>query len=248
MKPVSLLQLDWHLTKEASEILQTLYQPNSFKLRQFGLLERPQLELDEVNYKLFVCGKGGIGKTTLIARLSGNEVSTSYCETPGIQISVVYWPVKLLNTSRIVMFRLEFWDAGEGALKKFDHILPACKEDLDALIFVFSFTDRSSFEEIPQQLSKIFQPTERPCPIIFGTRFDQHSMSEVTLRDVRDFEQRWKIPIIKLKNNVVDSQSSKSLQASELSEIGLALNIVCNHLWQRDQSLAGITVTQKTQT
>lgn len=42
----------------------------------------------------------------------------------GIQTTVVFWPAKLKASGRVVMFRFEFWDCGESALKKFDHILP----------------------------------------------------------------------------------------------------------------------------
>ena len=42
----------------------------------------------------------------------------------GIQTSVVYWPAKITTLDRVVMFKLHFWDAGESALKKFDHVLP----------------------------------------------------------------------------------------------------------------------------
>lgn len=42
----------------------------------------------------------------------------------GIQTTVVFWPAKLKASDRVVMFRFEFWDCGESALKKFDHMLP----------------------------------------------------------------------------------------------------------------------------
>ena len=42
----------------------------------------------------------------------------------GIQTATVYWPAKVLDINRVIMFKLQFWDAGENALKKFDHILP----------------------------------------------------------------------------------------------------------------------------
>ena len=42
----------------------------------------------------------------------------------GIQTSIVYWPAKIVDINRVVMFKLHFWDAGENALKKFDHVLP----------------------------------------------------------------------------------------------------------------------------
>ena len=52
-----------------------------------GLLERPSypphVSLEEFRYKIFVSGKSGVGKTSSIAKLTGNEVPTSHSETPG---------------------------------------------------------------------------------------------------------------------------------------------------------------------
>lgn len=57
-----------------------------------------------------------------------SEYSSCYSLIPisktGIQTQVVFWPAKLVDTGKIIMFRLQFWDAGDAALKKFDHILP----------------------------------------------------------------------------------------------------------------------------
>lgn len=36
----------------------------------------------------------------------------------------MFWPAKLQASDRVVMFRFEFWDCGESALKKFEHMLP----------------------------------------------------------------------------------------------------------------------------
>lgn len=46
---------------------------------------------------------------------------------PGIQTTVVFWPAKLQASNRVVMFRFEFWDCGESALKKFEHMLPVSR-------------------------------------------------------------------------------------------------------------------------
>ena len=42
----------------------------------------------------------------------------------GLQTWDVYWPAKMMDIDKIVMFHLQFWDAGENSLKKFDHIMP----------------------------------------------------------------------------------------------------------------------------
>ena len=42
----------------------------------------------------------------------------------GIATSVLYWPAKIADINKVVMFRLQLWDAGETTIKKFHHILP----------------------------------------------------------------------------------------------------------------------------
>lgn len=55
-----------------------------------GLLERPVLPppmaIDTASYKIFVCGKSGVGKTALVAKLAGLEVPVVHHETTGESI------------------------------------------------------------------------------------------------------------------------------------------------------------------
>ena len=52
-----------------------------------GMLEKPVFSLGLVpevfEYKLFISGKCGVGKTAAVAKLTANNVPTSHCETPG---------------------------------------------------------------------------------------------------------------------------------------------------------------------
>ena len=50
-----------------------------------GLLEKPNVptQVEEVTYKIFLVGKSGVGKTSTVAKLSGNQIPISHSETPG---------------------------------------------------------------------------------------------------------------------------------------------------------------------
>lgn len=51
-----------------------------------ALLEKPTFGsvIPKVfEYKIFVCGKSGVGKTSVVAKLSANKVSSNHFETPG---------------------------------------------------------------------------------------------------------------------------------------------------------------------
>jgi nucleoside-triphosphatase THEP1 len=51
------------------------------------MLEKPAFSSgitpEVFEYKLFVSGKCGIGKTAAIAKLTANTIPKSHCETPG---------------------------------------------------------------------------------------------------------------------------------------------------------------------
>jgi GTPase SAR1 family protein len=107
-------------------------------------LEKPQLKsvahIDEYEYKIFISGKCGVGKSSTVAHLCSLQTAKQHTETAGllsmlqslgiytlysgIQTSVLRWPCKIVNIDRVVIFKLNFWDAGESAVRKFDHILP----------------------------------------------------------------------------------------------------------------------------
>lgn len=43
----------------------------------------PHLSVDTVHYKIFMCGKSGVGKTALAARLAGINIPSMHYETKG---------------------------------------------------------------------------------------------------------------------------------------------------------------------
>lgn len=168
------LEPGWLLSPAARPYLSSILHKN--QRRVFGLLERPalppNLAVPFVTYKLFLHGKSGVGKTALVASLAGTPVPPVHHETLGIEVTTVYWPAKARASGRPIMFQLQFWDCGDGAMRKFEHLLPACKEEADAVLFLFSFTDRSSFEELPAQMSRVMGPDgERLVRVVVGTKY-----------------------------------------------------------------------------
>ncbi|XP_066462421.1 ciliogenesis and planar polarity effector 2 isoform X1 [Eleutherodactylus coqui] len=206
-----------------------------------GLIERPvlppQLPADVASYKIFVSGKSGVGKTSLIAKLCGLEVPTVHHETTGIQTSSTYWPVRPRDSERPIIFAFHFWDCGESALKKFDHILPACKEKADAVLFLFSFTDRSSFEDVPGLISRTLSQEENAARVVIGTKLDQFMHTDVTEQDIRDFQQTWQLPVMRVRSV---SGPRLSDGRAELADAASLLNGLAEVLWHRDQIAASL--------
>lgn len=91
-----------------------------------GILEKPSLpsSIEEVTYKIFMIGRSGVGKTSVITRLAGFSEPNNYIETNGIKKTNVFWPVKIWD--KVILFKLQFWDTSESSIKKYNHILPVC--------------------------------------------------------------------------------------------------------------------------
>ncbi|XP_069804104.1 ciliogenesis and planar polarity effector 2-like [Dendropsophus ebraccatus] len=243
-KPGSVIAPDWLQTPEGRDYVTCILRKK--KRRTFGLIERPvlppQFPADVASYKIFVCGKSGVGKTSLVAKLCGLEVPIMHHETTGIQTSCVYWPVRPRDSVRPIIFAFQFWDCGESALKKFDHILPACKENADAVLFLFSFTDRSSFEDVPALISRTLSQEEKVARVVIGTKLDQFMHTDVTEQDLRDFQQTWQLPIMRVRSvNGPRLTDGRSLDGrAELADAAPVLNGLAEILWHRDQITAGL--------
>uniref|UniRef100_A0A8C8RNJ0 Ciliogenesis and planar polarity effector 2 n=1 Tax=Pelusios castaneus TaxID=367368 RepID=A0A8C8RNJ0_9SAUR len=160
----------------------------------------------------------------------------------GIQTTTVYWPAKLRDSGRALIFRFHFWDCGEAALKKFDHILPACKEKADCILFLFSFTDRSSFDDLPNQISRVTEGSENLVKIVIGSKFDQFMHADVTERDLAEFRRAWHLPILRMKSvNGPRLADRWTLDGrAGLAEVAHVLNGLAEHLWYHDQVMAGL--------
>ncbi|KAM6371721.1 LOW QUALITY PROTEIN: ciliogenesis and planar polarity effector 2 [Pluvialis apricaria] len=235
----SVLEAGWLLSPAGRPYRDSILQKN--QRRVFGLLERPvlppPLAAPTVTYKVFVSGKSGVGKTALVATLAGTPVPPVHHETLGIEATTVYWPAKPRASGRPVIFQLHFWDCGDGALKKFEHLLPACKEEADAILFLFSFTDRSSFEELPAHMSRVVGPDEENLVrVVVGTKFDLSPQADVTEGDVTAFEGTWGLPVLRASSGAGAAAGGRG----GLARVAPLLDALVERLWRRDQITAGV--------
>jgi len=138
---------DWFTTAEGRKYLHLV---QSLK-DQVGILDDTSIPNtllpDRREIKIVVYGKAGVGKTSVIANLCGLEIPSSHVETTGIQVIGSFWPVQLQN-NKIVLFKYKFWDCGATGIKKYTYVAQACNVgEPHAVIFVFSLTDRESYED-----------------------------------------------------------------------------------------------------
>ncbi|XP_067090956.1 ciliogenesis and planar polarity effector 2 [Osmerus mordax] len=236
LDPGSLIVADWHRSLESKDFFGRIL----FKKRRrhFGLLEAPvmppNVAVDTAHYKVFLSGKSGVGKTALAARLAGLNIPKLHYETTGIEATVIYWPVKLRESGRVLFFRLQLFDCGENALRRFDHLLPSCKEQVDAILFLFSFTDRASFDDLTNQIAKSrSEPSDRAVRLVVGTKFDLFMHTDVTQSEVGSFQEVLGLPVFCVGGEVSDG----------LDEVAPLLNCLAEHLWHQDCVAASKTTT-----
>ncbi|XP_068514402.1 ciliogenesis and planar polarity effector 2 isoform X1 [Anas acuta] len=224
----------WLLSPAGRPYLASVLHKN--QRRVFGLLEHPMLPpalaVPTARYKIFLSGKSGVGKTALVAALTGTPAPTAHRETLGIEASSVFWPAQPRGAQRAVMFQLQLWDCGDSALRKFEHILPACKEEADAVLFLFSFTDRASFEELPARLARVVAPGEDLLRVVVGTKFDLAAQADVTEADLEAFESTWGLPVLRAGGSGVGRGG--------LARVAPLLDALVGWLWERDQVAAGV--------
>ena len=94
-------------------------------------------------------------------------------ESPGVRVTHVYWPARVTSRQQLVTFKLHLWDAGDSAVRKYGHVYPVCREGASAVILTFSFTDRSSWEELPALIQRTIAPGEgmdNILPIVVGNK------------------------------------------------------------------------------
>ena len=108
----------------------------------------------------------------------------------------IYWPCLLTprpGMTQLATFKLHFWDAGDSAVRccpchkdflyhqllfqvrKYGHVYPVCREGAAAVILTFSFTDRTTWEELPALIQRTLaagagEGVESILPIVVGTK------------------------------------------------------------------------------
>ncbi|XP_014477365.1 PREDICTED: REM2- and Rab-like small GTPase 1 [Dinoponera quadriceps] len=222
------INMNWLASAEGESLVHHFYVNSPKKRRFYGILERPSLpsSIEEVTYKIFMIGRSGVGKTSVVARLAGILEANNYTETNGIRKTNVFWPVKIWD--KVVLFKLQFWDTSESSIKKYNHILPACKDKIDAMCSIFSFDDISSFNDIPYLMNTITAIKEKPANIVIGTKFRPWSSSAIEDTQIKEFEDKWKVKVIRI-------DAGKSSMRSEMFDCSYQLNAICSILWNRDK-------------
>ncbi|KAJ7394455.1 rheb-like protein [Desmophyllum pertusum] len=217
----SIFHFNWQETAEGREFLGGILHRN--RRKTFGLLEAPslppQLSIETLlgqEIPSFHVETPGIQTSVVYwpakvtVEQTNNHVVCVFifsivCGTQNCGIPQVLKETALLKENqKVVMFKLQFWDCGEHAIRKYDHLLPALKEKADAALFLFSFTDRGSFDDLPNQINRVLDQEDKILQIAVATRYPfiliTVKLSDFTEQEIREFEEQWQVPVLRIAN------------------------------------------------
>eukprot|EP00899_Mesostigma_viride_P023384 jgi/Mesvir1/422/Mv26580-RA.1 len=152
-----------------------------------GLLEAPD---HSVEVKIAVIGKEGVGKTALVSSLCGTgSPGAKLTETLGLQVTQC---VRNNKDAQQHPQLLSFWEAGGRYASLFEYLPATCLADAHVVLFVFSLTDRASFDQLREQL-----PSVKGTPgILVATKQDLALQSTVLPSELPELAEAEGIPFI----------------------------------------------------
>lgn len=236
---------EWQTRRESRVIMNCLFRRK--ERIQFGLLDQLNpysaslLKAPPIYHcKVLLYGKAGVGKTSTVLKLCGKSVPKTHVETLGIQTSVTYWPAKLKgagSNNEIAVLKLELWDASEKSVCKFDHVLPSMIASTNTIAFLFSFTDRSSWNELPfvMERAKHKGNLDSHLRLVIGTHADCTS-PKITAEDVSAFEKKHNISVLNISNlNGPLLSNGKPDGQLELNDIITFMNTITQLIMNHEQ-------------
>ncbi|XP_067577710.1 ciliogenesis and planar polarity effector 2 isoform X2 [Pseudorca crassidens] len=158
------------------------------------------------------------------------------------------WPLtppatRSLCLGRVVWARQRWWPSWLAWRCPWCTTRPlACQEKTDAFLFLFSFTDRASFEDLPGQLARVAGEAPGAVRMVIGSKFDQYMHTDVPERDLTAFRQAWELPLLRVKSvpgrRLADGRTLDG--RAGLADIAHVLNGLAEQLWHQDQVAAGL--------
>jgi len=234
---------DWHTTQEAKPFINALLKGRN--RRSFGLLDAPPVNASEVkSFRVwFRSGPMPCGKSATIARLAGATIHTETRPTMGAAVTLVFWPGKCAVTGRVILFKLELWEAGTGITGRFEHLEEM--DEPDCVVAIFSIMDRNSFDSLPDLLTQINSEVQQqqqekeqnqPLLLMMATHADRFMASEVPENEMRTFAQRNNLNLFRTENVNVQVRNDNTIDgAASIKDTGELLFSICDLLMKREQ-------------
>mgnify|MGYP000844721543 FL=1 len=140
--------------------------------------------------KLVIIGDSAVGKTNILLRFVNDEYKLNHITTIGVDFKVKIVSIDGLN------IKMQIWDtAGQ---ERFKTITESYYKGAAAVIFVYSISDRKSFDNLANWIKQVNDShPETISKIIVGNKCDsKDGERQVTKAEAEKLAQSFGIPLI----------------------------------------------------
>jgi len=160
--------------------------------------------INEINIKLVILGKGGVGKTTMANKFLDNPISEKYIPTIGYNILRKEYEFKVKNK----IIRVNIWDI--GGQKSFNPLTPATFTDVDAAFLVFDLSKpKETLQNYKHEYIENLEKYSKNCvTAIVGNKLDLIKDRNIIKDIIKDnFIEEDKLLLVSAKTgeNIIDS-------------------------------------------
>ncbi|XP_058819973.1 ras-related protein Rab-35-like [Topomyia yanbarensis] len=146
-------------------------------------------------FKLLILGDSGVGKSSLLMRLSDNSFSPTFVTTIGVDLKLRTMEV---NGERV---KVQIWDtAGQ---ERFRTITSTYYRGTHGVLIVYDVTNGESFANIKRWLHEIDSNCDLVSKVLVGNKNDEPSCKVVLTEDAQRFANQMDIRLFETsaKNN-----------------------------------------------
>jgi small GTP-binding protein len=160
--------------------------------------------VDELNIKLTLLGQGGVGKTSIVSRITDNEYPERYIPTIGSSISKKNYKLEEDNYN----IKVNIWDI--GGQKSFNPLNPVFFSNIDASFLIFDLTrPKESFKKLKSVYLKNLKKRSEEClTFIVGNKLDLISGKE----ELKEIIDKLKIEELELPFLVISAKTGENVQ------------------------------------
>lgn len=154
-------------------------------------------------YKCVMVGDSGVGKSSLLTRLTENRFSSTSMPTIGVDFGVRRFEV---NSKRI---KLQMWDCAGN--EKWRSVTPTYYRDAHVVILLFDLTSAESFEHVSDWLKEADTHVGRTPPqhLLIGTKADEAKhRRRVDTTKAQDYAKQHDMPYVEVSSKHAESQEA----------------------------------------